>query len=76
MTEYRSANNNIRECIVDTFSQMDEMDNMRIEGELEKQSLATGIVRFADNRDSGVADVDDETSNFTALIRRPVFNTQ
>lgn len=50
---------------------MDEMESMRIEGELEKQNLTTNIVRFADNRDSGVADVDDAKSSSSASSSSP-----
>lgn len=35
---------------------MDEMENLRIEGELEKQKMVR--VRGAENRDSGVADME------------------
>lgn len=35
---------------------MDEMENLRIEGELEKQKMMR--VRGAENRDSGVADME------------------
>lgn len=59
------------EDLQESIKEMDEMDNMRIEGELEKQSLATGIVRFADNRDSGVADVDDAKSSSSTSSSSP-----
>ena len=38
------------------YFQMDEMENLRIEGELEKQKMMR--VRGAENRDSGVADME------------------
>lgn len=57
----------VKFCILETVNkhcfkraillfQMDEMENLRIEGELEKQKMMR--VRGAENRDSGVADME------------------
>lgn len=47
-----------KKCLNNLFIkfQMDEMENLRIEGELEKQKMMR--VRGAENRDSGVADME------------------
>ncbi|XP_071036802.1 IQ motif and SEC7 domain-containing protein 1 isoform X4 [Parasteatoda tepidariorum] len=44
------------EDLKESILEMDEMENLRIEGELEKQKMTR--VRGAENRDSGVADME------------------
>ncbi|PRD25986.1 UNVERIFIED_CONTAM: IQ motif and SEC7 domain-containing protein 1 [Trichonephila clavipes] len=44
------------EDLKESILEMDEMENLRIEGELEKQKMMR--VRGAENRDSGVADME------------------
>ncbi|XP_055343001.1 IQ motif and SEC7 domain-containing protein 1-like isoform X2 [Paramacrobiotus metropolitanus] len=58
------------EDLRESIMEMDEMEVIRIESELEKQQFA-GITRGAENRDSGVADVDDCKSNSSASSMTP-----
>lgn len=49
---------------------MDEMESLRIESELEKQQFGSAV-RGTENRDSGVADVDDNKSSSSASSSTP-----
>ncbi|XP_065165477.1 IQ motif and SEC7 domain-containing protein 1 isoform X2 [Atheta coriaria] len=46
------------EDLKESISEMDEMENLRIEAELERQKSSRGNRSGAENRDSGVADVE------------------
>ena len=41
---------------------MDEMESLRIEGELEKQHVAARVSVSSDNRDSGITDLDSHNT--------------
>lgn len=46
------------EDLRESISEMDEMENLRIDAELERQKSGRGGRGSAENRDSGVADVE------------------
>lgn len=46
------------EDLKESISEMDEMETLRIETELERQKSSRGTRGSAENRDSGVADVE------------------
>ena len=46
------------EDLRESISEMDEMENLRIDAELERQKSGRGGRSSAENRDSGVADVE------------------
>lgn len=46
------------EDLRESISEMDEMETLRIETELERQKSSRGARGSAENRDSGVADVE------------------
>jgi IQ motif/SEC7 domain-containing protein len=46
------------EDLRESVAEMDEMESLRIEGELEKQHVAARVSVSSDNRDSGITDLD------------------
>lgn len=54
------------EDLRESISEMDEMESLRIEAELDRQKSARSRSSNAENRDSGVADVEVCGNNYQA----------